>query len=96
MQRMRMKFVQQSWLLFGVSVLLLIALTTFESALVGVSLTAERVISFFALVVPATVGAVLGVISLACREENAWLAIIALVLNTLFALFHLFVILFAG
>ena len=91
-----MKFVQQSWLLFGVSVLLLIALTVFESALVGVSLTAQRVISFFALVVPAAIGALLSVISLARQEGNAWLAIIALLLNTLFALFHLFVILFAG
>jgi hypothetical protein len=95
-QRRQAKFVRQSWLLLGISTLLLIALTVFESAFVGVSLGTQRFISFLALVAPAAAGAVLGIISLTRREGWAWLAIAAIVLNALFALFHLFVILFAG
>lgn len=93
---MRANYLRGSWSLLGLSVLLLIALTLFESALLGISLTAQRWIGFLALVLPATVGAALGVVSLTHREGAPWLAILAVILNILFALFHLFVILFAG
>lgn len=93
---MQGKFVRQSWLLLGLSVLWLIALTVFESALVGPSLSAQRLITFLTLVVPAVAGAVFGVLSLTRREESTWLAIVAMILNALFALFHLFIFLFAG
>ena len=82
--------------LFGVSLLLLVLLTLGESALLGLSLGAERALSFLLLVVPAAIGAALGVISLARREGRTALAVTGIILNTLFALFNLMVILFAG
>jgi Mg2+/citrate symporter len=85
-----------SFLLFGISVILLIAWTVSESAFTGMSVTAERIITFAILVLPAGIGAVLGVMSLLQREGKTGLAMTGVVLNTLFALFHLMVALFAG
>jgi hypothetical protein len=85
-----------SLLLFSVSILLLIALTVFESGLVGLSPDAERVITFLLLIVPSGVGAVLGAQSLRREEQPRWMAITGVIVNTLFALFHLMIILFAG
>lgn len=85
-----------SLVLFAFSILLLVAWTTFESALSGMSSGAERLITFFMLVLPASAGAVLGTMSLARREGRAGMAITGIVLNTLFALFHLALVLFAG
>jgi hypothetical protein len=85
-----------SLLLFGLAVVLLVTLTLFESALLGISPDAERIISLLGLVLPAAIGAALGVMSLARREGRAGLAVLGIVLNTLFALFHLMLILFAG
>jgi len=48
------------------------------------------------LVVPPGIGAVLGVLSLTHKEGKSWLGIIGILLNTLFALFHLTIVLFAG
>lgn len=83
-------------LLFGVSVVLLVMLTLFESALAGMSPGVERLVTFLALVLPSGTGSVLGTISLMRREGQAWLAVPGVVLNTLFALFHLMIVLFAG
>ena len=83
-------------LLFGLSVLLLLALTFFESALIGISPGLERVITLLLLVAPALAGAALGVMSIVRNEGRTVLAIAAIVLNSLFALFHLFLIFFAG
>jgi len=85
-----------SMLLFGLSLILLMGLTLSEAALVGMSQAAERIVSFLLLVLPAAVGIVLGVSSLMRREGLAWLAILGIVLNTLFALFHLMILFFAG
>lgn len=85
-----------SLLLFGLAVVLLVTLTLFESALLGMIPEAERIISLLGLVLPAAIGAALGVMSLVRREGRAGLAVLGIVLNTLFALFHLMVILFAG
>jgi hypothetical protein len=93
---MRRNLAGISLLLFGLSIVFLLALTLFESALVGMSPGAERLLSFLLLVVPAGVGVILGVISLTRREGQAWLAIAGIVLNALYALFHLLVLLFAG
>ena len=82
--------------LFAVSVLFLFLLTLFESLLVGLSITAERIISFLVLVLPAVIGVWLGVRGLQTREDRAWMSVLGIVLNALFALFHLFVISFAG
>ena len=82
--------------LFAVSVLFLFLLTLFESLLAGLSITAERIISFLVLVLPAVIGVWLGVMGLQTREDRAWMSVLGIVLNALFALFHLFVISFAG
>lgn len=86
----------RSLLLFGVSIALLVAFTVFESALAGLLLAAQRLFTLLGLVLPAGIGAVLGVLSLVRREGRPWLAIAGVVLNTLFALFHLMIVLFAG
>jgi len=82
--------------LLGLSVLLLVLLTALESALTGMPPLMERLATFLMLVLPAAVGAVLGVLSLARAEGRAWMAVSGIVLNTIFALFHLMIILFAG
>jgi hypothetical protein len=86
----------KSLLLLGLSVVILVALTLFESALAGMSLGTERLVTFLALVLPSGAGSVLGTISLMRREGQTWLAVTGVVLNTLFALFHLMLVLFAG
>lgn len=93
---MRQNLAVGSLLLFGLSVVLWILLTLFESALVGITLGAERLLAFLLLVVPAVIGILLGIASLARHEARAWLAITCIVLNTLFGFFQLMVILFAG
>ena len=85
-----------SLLLFGLSVILLFAWTASESVFMGMSVAAERVVTFVMLVLPAGIGAVLGAMSLMQREGKTALAFMGIVLNTLFALFHLMLILFAG
>ncbi len=85
-----------SLLLFGLSVIFWLALTIFESALVGTPLGTQRVITFLLLVLPAGIGAILGLTSLLHKEDRVWVAIAATLLNTLFTLFHMMIILFAG
>jgi hypothetical protein len=93
---MKLSFAGSSLLLLFMSVVLLVALTVFESALSRMSLDAQRVLSLLGLVLPAVIGFVLGVMSLVRKEGRTWLAIIGIVLNALFALFHLMIVLFAG
>ena len=85
-----------SLLIFAVSIILLLLLTVFESILAGVSTRTERLITLLLLVLPAAVGAILGAISLRRKEGQAWMASVGLVLNLLFAFFHLMIVLFAG
>jgi hypothetical protein len=89
-------FATISLILFGLSVIFLIFWTVSESVFAGMSTSAERIVTFALLVLPAGIGAVLGIMSLVYREGRGWLAILGLVLNTLFALFHLALMLFAG
>ncbi len=93
---MKLSLAGKSLLLFGVSIVLLVSLTLFESALLWLSLSAERLITFLLFVLPAGAGAVLGVMSLVRREGRAWLAVIGIVMNSLFALLHLLIVIFAG
>lgn len=86
----------KSIIFFLLSVLFLILLTLFESSLAGFSLTAERIISLLLLIVPAVIGAVFGVFSIVRKESRRWLGVLGTLLNALFALFHLFVLSFAG
>jgi hypothetical protein len=85
-----------SLFLLGLSILFLAGLTVFESALVGRAPGTERLVTLSLLVLPAVIGAVLGVLSLVRREGRAGLAITGIALNTFFALFHLMLVLFAG
>jgi hypothetical protein len=85
-----------SIILLALSILLLVILTVFESALAGMSVATERALTFGLLVLPAAAGAALGVVSLTRREGGAGLAITGIVLNTLFGIFHLLLLLFAG
>ena len=85
-----------SLLLFGLSCVFLLLLTLFEGMFSGVSNTVERIISLVLLVLPGSVGVILGIVSLVRKEPQRWLAALGILLNTLFALFHAFVIAFAG
>jgi hypothetical protein len=86
----------RSIIFFLLSVLFLILLTVFETSLAGLSLTAERIISLLLLVAPAVIGAVFGVLSIVRKESRPWIGILGTLLNGLFALFHLFLLSFAG
>lgn len=82
--------------LFLLSVLFVILLTLFESSLVGLSLTEERIISLLLLVLPAVSGMICGFLSIVRREARVWIGVLGTLLNALFALFHIFVLSFAG
>jgi hypothetical protein len=85
-----------SLLLFGVSILILLGWTMFESALTGIPTGTERIATVALLILPAGIGAGLGAMSLIHREGQTGLAITGIILNTFFALFHLMIVLFAG
>ena len=93
---MKLSFAVGSILLFALSVAFLVIWTSLDSALVGLSLVAERIIALLLLVLPTAVGALMGIVSLRRREGRNWLAIAGIGLNTLFALFHLALVLFGG
>ena len=93
---MNISFGMKSIILFVASVLFLIVLTLFETSLAGLSNTTERFISILLLIVPGVIGVVLGVLGLARKESKTWIAFIGIWLNAMFALFHLFVVSFAG
>jgi hypothetical protein len=61
-----------------------------------VSSTAERLLSLLLLVFPGVIGTVFGILSLIRKELKPWMAVLGILLNALFALFHIFVISFAG
>jgi hypothetical protein len=82
--------------LFLASVLFLVFLTLFETSLSSLSLTAERTISLLLLVLPAVIGIVFGILSLVRKESRRWIGILGILLNALFAVFHLFLLSFAG
>jgi hypothetical protein len=93
---MNRRLAGNSLLLFGVSILFLAALTVFESALAGISPGAERLLTLLFLVLPAGAGSVLGLVSLVRKQGPVWMAAAGVVLNGLFALFHLAIVFFAG
>ena len=82
--------------LFGQSVLFLVLLTLFEPSLSGMSLTAEKAISALLLILPGVIGVAFGILSISRKESSLWMAILGILLNGLFALFHIFVLSFAG
>ena len=86
----------KSLLSFVLSVMFLIFLTLSESLLTGLSVTAERTVSFLLLVMPGIIGVVFGILGIVRKETKAWIAYLGILLNTLFGLFHLLVLSFAG
>ena len=86
----------KSLLLFGISLVVVIGQTLLDSTVGAVSFGVQRLIIFLGIVLPAGVGAALGVLSLVRKEGRAWMAVFGVVLNTLFALFHLLILLYAG
>lgn len=93
---MKLSLGAKSIALFVLSVLFLLLLTVFESSLAGLSLTVERAISVLLLVLPAVIGVVFGILSIMRKEPRPWVAILGILLNTLFALFFVFLLSFAG
>jgi hypothetical protein len=93
---MRKSLAGISLLLFVIAMLLWVLITVFESALVGMSAGSERLLIFLLLVLPAGIGAILGIVSLVRKEGRTGVAIAGMVLNGLFALFHAAILLFAG
>ena len=93
---MKRNLLNGSLILFGLSVLLWLAMTVFESSLAGTSFALQRFLTFLLLVLPTGVGVILGILSLARKEGRAGMAVTSIVLNALFALFFLMIILFAG
>lgn len=93
---MNLSLAAKSLVLFGVSILFLVVLTLFESSLVNLPDMAERLISAFLLIVPTVAGVLFGALSLRQKEMKTGTAITGILLNALFALFHIFVLSFAG
>lgn len=93
---LKMTFGAKSLVLFVLSVLILVLLTLFESSLSGMLPTTERVISALLLILPGIVGIIFGVMSILRKEPRVWVAILGVILNALFALFHFAVLSFAG
>jgi hypothetical protein len=93
---MRLSLGAKSLLLFLLSVLFLLLLTLSESLLVGLSLSAEKTLNLLLLVLSAIIGIILGLMSIVRREPGLWMGILGALLNSLFALFHIFLISFAG
>ena len=82
--------------LFVLSVIFLVLLTLFESSLSNLSSGAERIVSALFLVLPGIIGILFGISSFLRKEGNHWIAVTGIVLNALFALFHVFLLAFAG
>ena len=93
---MKLSLGAKSIALFVLSVLFLVLLTVFEASLSGLSLTLERVISVLLLILPGIIGAVFGILGILRKEPKLWMAILGVLLNTLFALFFIFLLSFAG
>ena len=93
---MKLSLGAKSLVFFALSVLFLVLITLFESALSGMSLTAERLISALLLVVPGVIGIVFGVLSMLHKEPRVWVAILGVIFNSLFVLFQTAVLFFAG
>jgi hypothetical protein len=93
---MKLSLGAKSLALFSLSVLFLVLLTLFESSLTGLSLAAERTISLMLLVLPTLLGIAFGIGSIVRKEARRWIGILGITLNAVFALFHMFLLSFAG
>ncbi len=93
---MNLSFGAKSMLAFVLSVLFLVLLTSFESSISGLSAATERGISLALLVLPGVIGVVYGILAVRRKESKVWVAYFGILLNGLFALFHILLLSFAG
>ena len=93
---MKASYVARSLTMFMVSIVFLVLLTVFEASFSGMPVTAERILSGLVLVLPGILGVIFGLLSLLRRESRPWLAILATLLNLLFAFFQVTILSFAG
>jgi hypothetical protein len=93
---MKASYVARSLTMFMVSIVFLVLLTVFEATFSGMPVTAERIVSGLVLVLPGILGVIFGLLSLLRRESRPWLAILATLLNLLFAFFQVTILSFAG
>lgn len=91
-----MSYAARSLLMFMVSVVFFVLLTVFESSLAGLPVTGERLITGLLLVLPGIIGVIFGILSLLQREDHRWRGFTGILLNGLFAVFHIFLLGFAG
>ena len=91
-----LSFMVKSLIVYGGCVILTIVLTIADSAFANTSVALQRAMTFFLLVVPAGIGTFFGVQSLRQDEDYKFLAVMGIILNLLFGLFHLAIVLFAG
>lgn len=93
---MKSSFAYRSIAFFIISLGLLALLTVFEASLINLSTAAERIVSALLLVLPAVIGVLMGILSLSHKEAKRRLAVLGIALNSIFALFHVLVLSFAG
>ncbi len=86
----------KSLALFGLSLLFLVLLTLFESVLLNLSITGERILTALLLILPAVIGVILGILGILRKESRPWMSILGILLNVLFVLFFVFLLSFAG
>ena len=93
---MKLSLGARSILLFVLSCIFLLVLSLLEEPFLGLSLIVERIISAVLLILPGLVGIIFGVLSLRRKELPRWVAILGMLLNGVFVLFHIFLLSFAG
>lgn len=74
----------------------LVAFGLLDSYFAKFSMTTERWIVFFALILPAVIGAIVGLVGLVWKDRNKILASIGLILCLLIAAFYTLLLGFAG
>jgi hypothetical protein len=93
---LKLSLAEKSILLLVSSIVALVVLTILDSQLAVLSFGMQRLITLMLLILPPTIGSAFGVASLVRKEGRTWLAVTGMVLNTLFAFFHMMIIMFAG
>jgi len=93
---MKSSYTIRSLVVLIVSIVILIILTVADPVLAGTSIATQRLITFVGLILIPLSGSVLAILGLVRRDGRTWIASICLIGNTLFALFHLALVFFAG
>lgn len=95
--RSRSRATVAAYCLFGLAVLLFILTgVILDSSLNRLSLAQQRWVTFLALVLPAVLGMLIGLVALVRPEQRSIRAVIPIILNALFAAFFIAVLAIAG